>query len=157
LTDPAEWNAAGVSTQQAASIGTVQVLRATTYFVALLIASTAGLLAYVSSVLAFAAFGLVIAAVLVLLVHQPISRVTAVSALLVALAFIAPATLVHVTYSSAGCVDGVPCDPAPNLHWGLRFGLTALLLCAALVAAAVGLFRSSRLTHRPHHRRRSLV
>jgi hypothetical protein len=138
-----------VSTQQAASIGAIQVLRATTYFVALLIASTAALLAYVSSVFAYAAFGLIIAAVLVLLVHQPIGLMTVTSVILVALAFIVPATSVHTTFSSSGCVDGVPCDPAPNLHEALRLGLAAILFSAALVTAAGGLFRSFRLTHSP--------
>ena len=71
-----------MSTQQAASIRASQVLLATTYFVALLVASTAGLLAYASSVLAYAAFGLVIAAVLVLLARQRISRMTAASVIL---------------------------------------------------------------------------
>jgi len=152
-----EWNAAGVSARQASSIGAMQVLRATTYFVALLFASTAALLTYVSSVFAYAAFGLIIAALLVLLVHQPISSMTVLSAVLLPLAFIVPATLVHVTFSSAGCVEGVPCDPAPNLHGGLRLGLAAVLLSAALVTAAVGLFRSSRRTYAPHPRRRMLA
>jgi hypothetical protein len=117
------------------------------YFLALLVVSTAALLAYASSVLAYMAFGLAIAAMLVLLVHQPISLMTVASAVLVTLAFIVPATLVHATYRSSGCIDGVPCDPAPNLHGELRLGLAGVLLSAALVVAAVGLFRASRLTH----------
>jgi hypothetical protein len=146
-----------VSTQQASSIGALQVLRATTYFVALLVASTAALLAYVSSVFAYAAFGLIIAVLLVLLVHQPISSTTVSSVVLLALAFIVPATLVHVTFSSAGCVEGVPCDPVPNLHGGLRLGLAAVLLSAALATAAVGLFRSSRRKDSSHPRPRTLA
>ena len=135
----------------------MQVLRATTYFVALLVASTAALLAYVSSVFAYAAFGLIIAALLVLWVHQPISSMTVLSVVLLPLAFIVPATLVRVTFSSAGCVEGVPWYPAPNLHGGLRLGLAAVLLSAALVTAAVGLFRSSRRTYAPPPRRRTLA
>jgi lysylphosphatidylglycerol synthetase-like protein (DUF2156 family) len=138
--------------QQSASRGNISVLQGATYFMALLTASTAALLAYVSSVPAYLAFGLTIAAVIVLLAHQPISRMTVASVVLVTVAFIAPATLVHVTYSSAGCVDGVPCDPAPNAHEGLRFGLAGVLLCAGLLVALIGLFLPSR---RMHPRRRA--
>jgi hypothetical protein len=146
-----------VSAEQSASIRRIQVLRVATYFLALLVASTGTLLAYVSSVLAYAAFGLVIAAVLVLLVHQPINPLAILSAILLALAFIVPATLGHETYSSALCIRGVPCDPVPNSHLGLRVGLAAVLFFAALVTAAVGRFRSARLHHTPHPRHRSLA
>ncbi len=153
-----EWNAAGVSTQQAASIGGIQVLRATTHFVALLIASTGALLAYVASVLAYGAFGVVIAAVLVLLVHQPIRAMTVESVIFLALAFIAPSAFVHVTYNTAACRGSTtPCDPAPNNRLGLLLVLTAILLGAALVTAAVGCVRSSRLTHAPRRRIRRLA
>jgi hypothetical protein len=142
----------------------MQVLRATTYFAALLIVSTAALLAFVASSLpdatriTLAAFGLVIAAVLVLLVHQPIGHMTAASAIFVALAFILPATLVHETSRGGLCGGGpTPCDPGMNSHMGLRVGLMAALLLASLVSAAVGLFRFSRLTHTPDLRRRSLA
>jgi hypothetical protein len=90
-----------MSRQPSASIGGIQVLRATTYFVSILVVSASALLAFVASTLpdatriALAAFGLIIAVVLVLLVHQPIGLVTASSAILAALAFILPATLVH--------------------------------------------------------------
>lgn len=131
----------------------MQVLRATTYFVALLVASTAGLLAFVDSYesaaarIAFAALGLVIAAVMVLWVHQPIGRMSVSSAILLILAFIAPTTLVHETFNTALCRGSTtPCTPTPNSHLGLRLGLAAVLLSAALVTAAVGLFRSSRGT-----------
>jgi hypothetical protein len=134
------------------------------YFVALLVASTATLLAFVASSLpdvtriTLAAFGVVIAAMLVLLVHQPIGRMSAISAILVALAFILPASLVHETSRGGLCGGGpTPCDPGMNSHMGLRVGLMAVLLFASLVSAAVGLFRSSRLTHTPDLRRRSLA
>jgi hypothetical protein len=146
-----------VSPEPSAANARIRALRAATYFVALLVASTAGLLAYVSAVLMYSVFGLVIAAVLVLLVDQPISRLTVASMVLVTVAFIAPATFVHITYSSAGCIDGVPCDPAPNLHEGLHLGLAAVLLFAALITAAVGAIRSSRLMNATHLRRHELA
>ena len=136
----------------------MQVLRATTYFVALLIASTAALLAYVSSVFAYAVFGLIIAAVLVLLVHQPVSHMTALSAIWLALAFIVPKVFVHETLNTALCRGSTtPCTPTPDSHLGLRLGLAGVLLSAALITAAVGRFRSSRLTYTPIPRRRSLA
>jgi hypothetical protein len=154
-----------VSREQSATTGRMQVLRATTYFVGLLVASTATLLAFADSSLPdvtritlAAVVGLVIVAVLMLLVHQPIGRMSAVSAILVALAFILPATLVHETSKGGLCGGGpTPCDPGMNSHVGLRVGLMAVLLFASLVSAAVGLFRSSRLTHTPDLRRRSLA
>jgi hypothetical protein len=127
------------------------------YFLALLVASTAGLLASVSSELFYLALGLIIAAVLVLWAHQPISRMTAISALLLPLAFIVPATLVTETFSSARCVEGAPCDPLPNNHPGLRIGIAAVVLLISLVVAVVGLFRSSRIDHAPLPRRRTLA
>jgi hypothetical protein len=127
------------------------------YFLALLVASTAGLLASVSSELVYVALGLIIAAVMVLWAHQPISRMTAISAVLLALAFIVPATLVEETFSSARCVEGVPCDPLPNNHPGLRIGIAAVVLLISLVVAVVGLFRSSRIDHAPLPRRRTLA
>lgn len=133
------------------------ILRGTTYFLALLVASTAGLLASVSSELFYVAFGLIIAAVMVLWAHQPISRMTTISAVLLALAFIVPATLVEETFSSAHCVEGVPCDPLPNSHPELRMGIGAVVLLSSLVVAVVGLFRSSRIDHTPLPRRRSLA
>jgi hypothetical protein len=136
-----------VSSGKAAPTGRVQVLRVATYFLALLVVSTAVLLAYVSSVLAFGAFGVLIGVVLVLLVHQPITRVTAASAILLALAFVVPATLVHETFRSDHCIQGVPCDPVPDFNWELRRGLAAALLSAGLVMASIGSFRSSRHTH----------
>lgn len=147
-----------MSAEQSASIGRIQVLRGATYFIALLVVSTAALLAHVSSVLAHAAFGLVIAAVLVMLVHQPIGRMTLSSAILLALAFIVPATFVHETPDTTGCAGAMsPCDPAMNSHLGLRLGLAAVLLFAAFVTAAVGRLRSSRPPNAPHLRRRELT
>ena len=129
----------------------MRVLRATTYFLALLVASTAALLAFVASSLpnatriTLAAFGVAIAAVLVLLVHQPIGRMTAASVILFAMAFIVPKLFVHETWNAALCRgSSTPCTPTPNSHMGLRLGLAAVLLSAALVTAAVGLIRSSR-------------
>ena len=140
-----------------------QVLRATTYFAALLLVSTAGLLAFVDSYdpaparIAFAALGLVIAAVMVLWVQQPIGRMTVSSAILVLLAFTAPSILVHETFNTALCRGSTtPCTPTPNSHLGLRLGLAAILLFAALTTAAVGRFRASRLST-PIPRRRSLA
>ena len=132
------------------SSGSIQVLRGGTYFVALLVFGLGALLAFVDSTsaasirIAYVAFGLVIATVLVQLVHQPIGRMAVASVLLLVLAFVAPAVLVRETFDSTGCIQGVPCDPAPNLHEGLRFGLAAALLVASLVAAAAGQIRSSR-------------
>jgi hypothetical protein len=153
-----------VSPERSATTGRIQVLRATTYFAALVVASTAALLAFVASSLpdvtrlTLAAFGLVIAAVLVLLVHQPIGRMSAASAILVALAFILPAVLVHETPRGGLCGGGpTPCDPGIDSHMGLRVGLMAILLLAALVVAAVGLFRSSGRTYTPVPRHRSLA
>ena len=146
-----------MSAERSASIGTVQILRAATYFVALLVVSTAALLAYVSSVLVYASFGMFIAAVLVLLVHQRVSLATVSSMILLVLAYIVPATLVRTTFDSGGCTPGIPCDPVPNSHPGLRLGLAAVLLFAALITAAVGAIRSSRLTNAPHLRRHELA
>jgi hypothetical protein len=152
-----------VATERSAPIEGIRVVRAATYFLALLVVSLGALLASVDPYapsptrIAFAAFGLVIAAVMVLWVHQPIGRMTVSSAIFLASAFIVPAILVHETFSSADCIRGVPCDPVPNSHLGLRIGLAAVSLFAALVTAAVGLFRSSRLHHTPHPRRRSLA
>jgi hypothetical protein len=151
-----------VSSAEAAPIGRIQVLRGATYFLALLIVSLAALLALVDRYhpaparIAFGAFGLVIAATLVLWVHQPIGTMTVSSAILLGLAFIVPATLVHETFSSAHCVRGVPCDPVPNGHLGLRVGLAAVLLFMSLVTAAAGAFRS-RLSRAPLPGRRSLA
>jgi hypothetical protein len=143
-----------VTAQQRASNGSIQVLRGATYFLALLVVSTGALLAFVSSILAHAAFGLVIAALLVLLVHQPLGRMTVSTAILLALAFIVPATFVHETPDTTGCAGAINlCDPAMNSHLGLRLGLAAALLFAAFVTAAVGSVRSSRLTDR----RRKLI
>lgn len=147
-----------MSPERSASNGSIQVLRGATYFLALLVVSTGALLAFVASVLAFAAFGLVIAAVLVLLVHQPVGRMTVSTAILLALAFIVPATFVHETPDTTGCAGAMnPCDPAMNSHWGLRLGLAAVLLFAAFVTAAVGSVRSSRLTDPSHPCRRRLI
>jgi uncharacterized membrane protein len=140
-----------VSTQRAAPIGALQVLRATTHFVALLIVSTAALLALVASSLpdatriALAAFGVAIAAMLLLLVHQSIGRMTGASVILFAMAFVVPKFFVHETLYTALCRgSSTPCTPMPNSHPGLRLGLAAVLLSAALVTAAMGRFRSSR-------------
>ena len=147
-----------MSPEQSATIGRIQVLRGATYFIAILVASTGALLAYVASVLAYAAFGVVIAAVLVLLVHQPIRHMTVASVIFVALAFIAPSAFVHQTFNTAGCRGAVtPCTPTPNSHLGLKMGLASSLLAAALVTAAVGWVRSSRLTHASHGRLRRLA
>ena len=146
-----------MSRESTASNTSVQILRGATYFLALLVASTAALLASVSSVFILAVFGLIIAAVLVLLVHQPISRMTATSAVLGALAWILPAMVVQTTYGPCSEDLPTPCDPAPNSHPGLRLGLAAVLLFATLIAAAVGAIRSSRHTNSPHLRRHELV
>jgi hypothetical protein len=153
-----------VSRERSATTERIQVLRATTYFVALLVVSTAALLAFVDSLsptvtrIAYTAFGVVIAAVLVLLVHQPIGRMSVFSAILLALAFIIPETFVHETFNSAQCIGSTtPCDLAPINHPGLRLAIAAVLLFASLVSAAVGLFRSSRLSHTRDLRRRSLA
>lgn len=150
--------------EQSASSGTIRILRAGTYFGALLVAATAALLAIVDSYdpaparIAFAAFGLVVAAVMVLWVHQPIPRMSVTSAILLVLAFIAPNTLVRGTFNSALCRgSSTPCTPTPNSHLGLRLGLAGVLLLTALAVAAVGLLRTSRLDHTPHPRRRSLA
>jgi hypothetical protein len=140
-----------VSPDSSRTILRFQVLRATTYFAALLVVSTAALLAFVASSLpdatriTFAAFGVVIAAVMVLLVHQPIGRMTAASVVLFAMAFVVPKFFVHETLNAALCRgSSTPCTPMPNSHPGLRLGLAAVLLSAALVTAAMGRFRSSR-------------
>jgi hypothetical protein len=142
----------------------IQVLRATTYLAALLVVSTAALLALVASSLpdvtriTLVAFGVTIAAVLVLLVHQPIGRMSVVSTILAALAFIVPATLVHETSRGGLCGGGpTPCDPGMNSHMGLRLGLMAILLFAAFITAGVGVIRSSRLPNAPHLRLRELA
>lgn len=128
----------------------IQILRAGTYFAALLVATIAALLAFVDSYdpaparIAYGASGLVIAAVMVLWVHQPIGRMSASSAILLILAFVVPATLVRETFSAFHCVRGVPCDPVPNSHLGLRIGLAAVLLFISLVTAVAGLFRFPR-------------
>ncbi len=148
-----------MSLEQSRTSWRIQVLRATTYFGALLVVSTAALLALVASSLpdvtriTLAAFGVTIATVLVLLVHQPIGRMSAVSTILVALAFILPATLIHETSRGGRCGGGpTPCDPGMNSHMGIRLGLMAILLLAALIAAGVGVIRSSRLAKAPHPR-----
>jgi hypothetical protein len=146
-----------VNPEHAPSIGAVQVLRGATYFLALVVASTAALLAYVSSVFILAVFGVIIAVVLVLLVHQPIGLMTASSVILVALAFIVPATVVRTTYGPCSGNLPTPCDPAPNSHTELRLGIAAVLLFATLIAAAVGAISASRLTNSPHRRRHELV
>ena len=106
----------------------------------------------------FVAFGVTIAAVLVLLVHQPIGRMSVVSTILAALAFIVPATLVHETSRGGLCGGGpTPCDPGMNSHMGLRLGLMAILLFAAFITAGVGVIRSSRLPNAPHLRLRELA
>ena len=142
----------------------IEVLRATTYFAALLVVSSAALLALVASSLpdvtriTLAAFGVTIAAVLVLLVHQPIGHMSVVSTILVALAFILPAILVHETSGGGLCGGGpTPCDPGMNSHMGLRLGLMAILLFGALIAAGVGAIGSSRLTNAPHPRLHELA
>jgi hypothetical protein len=127
----------------------LSLLRGVTYFVALLVAGSGVLIAVADTSsprgtrAVYVCFGLVIAAVLVLLVHQRLGRFTASSFVLLALAFVAPAALVRTTWESTGCVVGVPCDPAPHSHQGLRLGLAAVILLTALITAAVGLFRSS--------------
>jgi hypothetical protein len=139
-----------VEAGRSTSSGSIQVLRGGTYFLALLVVGLGALLAFVDSTspavnrIAYIAFGLVIATVLVLLVQQPIGRITVASVLLLVLAYIVPAVFVHETFHSTGCIQGVPCDPAPNLHEGIRFGLAAALLVASLVGAAAGQIRSSR-------------
>jgi hypothetical protein len=136
-----------VSTQQRASNGTIQVLRGATYFVALLFALTGTLLAFVASVPAYVGFGLLIAAVLILLAHQRLGRMTLLTAILLILSFTVPAIFVHETPDTTGCAQALtPCDPAMNSHLGLRLGLAAALLFAALVTAGIGLVRSSRPT-----------
>ena len=116
------------------------------------------MLAYVSSVLVYAVFGLVIAAVLILLAHQPLSRITALSAILLILSYIVPAISVRETPDAADCASAIaPCDPSINSHPGLRLGITAALLVASLVAAAVGLFRESHRTDAPQTRLPELV
>ena len=128
----------------------VSLLRGVTNFFALLVAGSGALLAFVDenspvpTRTAYVAFGLIIAAVLILMVHQGISRMTVASLILLALAFIAPATLVRTTWESTGCVTGVPCDPSPNDHLGLRFGLAGAFLLAALITGVAGLVRSSK-------------
>ena len=126
------------------------LLHGVTYFLALLVAGSGALLAFVdryspiATRTAYVAFGLIIAAVLVLLVHQRVSRTTVASVISLALAFIAPSTLVRETFESIGCVAGVPCDPAPNSHLGLRVGLAGAFLLTALITGVVGLFRSPK-------------
>lgn len=66
------------------------------------------------------------------------------SLILLALAFIAPATWVRTTWVSTGCVTGVPRDPSPNDQLGLRFGLAGAFLLAALMTAVAGLVRRSK-------------
>ena len=113
------------------------------YLASFLIISTAALLSYVSSVLVYAAFGLVIAAVLIILTHQPLGRIAALTAILLILSFVIPAISVHETPNTADCAGAsTPCDPSMNSHPGLRLGLAAALLIAALITASVGLFRS---------------
>jgi hypothetical protein len=139
-----------VETARSARSDYVSLLRGATYSLALLVAGSGALLAFVdenSSVptrTAYVALGLVFAAVLIVMVHQGISRMTVASVILLALAFIAPATLVRTTWESTGCVTGVPCDPSPNDHLGLRFGLAGAFLLAALITGVVGLDRSSK-------------
>jgi len=126
------------------------LLRGVTYFVALLVAGSGVLIAVADassprgSRALYVCFGLVIAAVIVLSVHQPPSRFTVFSFVLLALVFVAPATLVRTTWESTGCVMGVPCDPAPDFHAGLRLGIAAVLLVASLVSAVAGVLRSPR-------------
>ena len=127
----------------------LSLLRGVTYFVALLVAGSGVLIAVADTSsprgtrALYVCFGFVISTVLVLLVHQRPSRFTVFSFVFLTLVFVAPATLVRTTWESTGCVMGVPCDPAPHSHEGLRIGLAAVTLSAALTTAAVGLFRSS--------------
>ena len=126
----------------------VPLLRGVTYILALLVAGSGALLAFVDqnspvpTRTAYVAFGLVIAAVLIVMVHQGISRITVASVILLALAFIARVTLVRTTWENTGCETGVPCDPSPNDHLGLWFGLAGAFLLAALITGVVGLVRS---------------
>jgi Ca2+/Na+ antiporter len=138
-----------VSPAPATPSGTIQVLRAATYLIALLIIGMGALLAVADATspattrMTYVGFGLVIAAVVVLLVHQRIGRIAMASAILLVLAFVVPATLVQETYSTH-CVAGVPCDPVPNSQEGLRLGIAAVLLVGSLLTAAAGALRPPR-------------
>lgn len=120
-------------------------LRATAYFIALLVLGTGALLVIVASDLPAAAriglsgVSIAIAGVMVLLVHQPLGRLSISAAMLVVFSFILPPLLIHET--PTGCLGHVgppPCDPGMNLHLGLQVGLMAALAGAALLAAITG-------------------
>jgi hypothetical protein len=90
-------------------------------------------------------FTIAIAGVIVLLVHQPIGRLSISAAILVVLSFVLPPMLIHSTPTSCvGHVGPPPCDPAMNLHLGLRVGAMAVLAGAASLAAIAGTLRFSR-------------
>lgn len=125
-------------------------LRAATYFIALLVLGTGALLVTVASNfptsarIGLSGVAIAIAGVMVLLVHQPLSRLSISAAILVALSFILPPLLIHST--PTGCLGHVgppPCDPGMNSHLGLQVGLMAALAVAALLAAIAGAARSS--------------
>jgi hypothetical protein len=139
-----------VDTVRTARSDYLSLLRGVTYFVALLVAGSGVLIAVADTSsprgtrALYVCFGLVIATVLVLLVHQQPSRFTVFSFVFLTLVFVAPATLVRTTWESTGCVMGVPCDPAPHFHVGLRPGIATVLLLASLLSAVAGVLRSPR-------------
>jgi hypothetical protein len=125
-------------------------LRAAAYFIALLILGTAALLVTVASNfptstrIGLSGIAIAIAWVIVLLVHQLLSRLSISVAILVALSFILPPLLIHST--PTGCLGHVgrpPCDPGMNSHLGLQVGLMAAFVGAALLASIARAARSS--------------
>ena len=125
-------------------------LRASMYFVALLIASLGVLFASVESILPFATrvtaalLGLLIATTLVLWAHRSFGWLTLASMVVLSLAFVLPGLLIRSTPTPCPRHSITPCDPGLNGHLGLRVGFAAALIGVAFVIAVVGTVRTSR-------------
>ncbi|MDP9341010.1 MAG: hypothetical protein M3Q23_02645 [Actinomycetota bacterium] len=116
----------------------------TAYFVAALVMSAGAAVSLAASAWGYAAVGTALSAILLLLVHQRVSRWALASGILTIAAFVAPALLVRPTWSSDGCHPNVICDSRLVGHPGPQIALLTALLAGALGAAVAvaGLIRS---------------
>lgn len=136
--------------QHSASMTVRRVIRYGSWFLAILIVLSAGVAAAVSPGAAverasFPVVALSVAAVILLVAHQPLGRVSFLTILLLVAAFTVPIFLVPVTPDTSACQNvRTPCDPPLDPHVEIRLALLATLLAAALVTAARGYARSRR-------------
>src|SRR6266536_248473 len=92
----------------------------------------------------FIAVAAAVAALIVLLAHQPFGRLSLTSLVSLVAAFAAPALLVHDTQDTSGCraLVRTPCDPGLNFHPALRLAVLATLLVAAFLLSLAGFLLS---------------